>query len=263
MASDRPVVREWGPADGRPLVFWPGLNPWGGLQLIEVGPLLAERGLHVLSVEAPWDLAQPDHYLPSRLAELVLDVAPERFAFMGHSWGGSVGVQLAADHPERVDALVLLDGGYRDIDLGGASLTQVVEHFESEQTKHVFDDWAAFVEHTKSRVREWRPAVEEMYRSGWLERDGKIVPRSSARAAAWAIHGIAAEKQTGTHDRLQLPILLLLAHDADPGAFADKPNVETHRLDAGHDIAEDAPEETARLVGDWLSRVADRLPPDG
>ena len=37
-----------------------------------------------------------------------------------------------------------------------------------------------------------------------------------------------------------------------PGAFAAKPNVESHRLDAGHDVIEDAPEEVVRLVADWL-----------
>ena len=234
-------VREWGPANGVPLVFWPGLNHFGALQLVEVGPLLAERGVHVLACEPPWDLPEPDDYLPSRLADLVLETVPfERFVFMGHSWGGSIGVQLAADHPERLEGLVLLDAGYRDVELEG-SRDELVESFEAEQAAFGFDSWDAF--------REWvGPRNWERYRAGVVERDGRIVARSSARAAAWALHGVSREKQTATHERLHLPILLLLARDAQ-GSI---PNAEIHRLDAGHDLVEDAPEETAQLVAAWL-----------
>jgi pimeloyl-ACP methyl ester carboxylesterase len=249
VAPDRPLTREWGRSGGRPLVFWPGLNPFGDLYLVEIGPLLAEQGVHVVSIAPPWDLPTPDDYLPSRLADYVLEHVPfERFVFMGFSWGGSIGVQLAADHPERLDGLALLDAGYADVELG-ALLDVVVGQFEAEQAKFAFDSWAAF--------RDWvgeRPW--ERYRAGMVERDGKIVPRSSPRAAAWALRGVASEKQTATHDRLRLPILLLLARDADAGAFADRQNVETHRLDAGHDVGEDRPEETARLVLDWLARLS-------
>jgi pimeloyl-ACP methyl ester carboxylesterase len=205
VAPDRPVT-------GRPLVFWPGLGANADRQVAEVGPLFAERGLDVLALAPPWDLEQ-DAYLPSRLADYVLSTAPfDRFVFMGHSWGGSIGVQLAADRPERLDGLVLLDAGYRDVDLQGATIDQVAAHFEAQ---------------------------------------GMAAPR----AAAWALHGVATEKQTATHDRLDLPILLLLARDADPGALGEKPNVETHRLDSGHDILGDRPDETVRLVGDWVSNL--------
>jgi pimeloyl-ACP methyl ester carboxylesterase len=226
VAPHRPLTHEWGPSDGRPLVFWPGLNPFGDRYLAEIGPLLAADGVHVVSIAPPWDRPTPDDYLPSRLAEYVLEVAPfERFVFMGFSWGGSIGVQLAADRPERLDGLVA--------------------RFEAEQAQFAFDDWDAFRAWVGDR--SW-----ERYSAGMVEHNGKIVPASSARAAAWALHGVAREKQTATHDRLHLPILLLLARDADPGALAEKPNVEVHRLDAGHDVGEDQPEETARLVGAWL-----------
>ena len=106
MAPDRPVT----------LVFWPGLSPGWESQLDGVAPLLAEAGVRVIAVAPPWDRPTPDDYLPSRLAEYVLDaVAVDRFVYMGFSWGGSIGVQLAADRPERLDGLILLDAGYRDV----------------------------------------------------------------------------------------------------------------------------------------------------
>jgi len=204
VASDRPVT----------LVFWPGLNPGWASQLEHVEPLLAEAGVRVLAIEPPWDLPTPDDYLPSRLARYALDVVPvERFVFMGFSWGGSIGVQLAADRPERLDGLILLDAGYRDVDLDGVPLDALVDHFETMQ----------------GAGATWSP-----------------------RAAAWALRGVATEKQTATHDRLHLPILLLQARDAE----GTVPNAEVHRLDSGHGVLEEQPQETARLVLDWLARLS-------
>ena len=261
LAPDRPVTREWGAPGGRPLLFWPGLNPWGSLQLVEVGPLLAERGFRVIAIAAPGagetpPLDDPDDYLPSRLAAIVLGVADragiDRFVFMGHSWGGSIGVHLAAIHPERIDALVLLDAGYSDVETG-ESRDELVRRFEADQAGFAFDGWDAYFSWLRERVRDWRPTLEPRYREGMTERDGKIVPRASAQAAAWALHGVQTEPPRSTHDRLSVPVLLLLAADADPEDFAERvPQAAVERVDSGHDVVEDAPEETVRLVTDWL-----------
>jgi pimeloyl-ACP methyl ester carboxylesterase len=231
------------------------------LQLVEAGPLLAERGFHVIAIAAPGagetqPLDEPDDYLPSRLAALVLEVADaadvDGFVFMGASWGGSIGVHLAALHPERVEALVLLDAGYSDVETE-QSRDELVHSFETEQAAFAFDDWDAFFAWVRTRVRAWRPTLEPRYREGMTEHDGKLVPRAKAHAAAWALYGVQAESPRSTHDRLTVPVLLLLAADADPQGFAERvPHARVERLDAGHDVVEDAPEETVRLVAEWL-----------
>jgi pimeloyl-ACP methyl ester carboxylesterase len=102
-------------------------------------------------------------------------------------------------------------------------------------------------------VRDWRPALEPRYREGMTEHDGKIVPRASARAGAWAWHGVRAEPPRSTHERLTVPVLLLLAADAHPQGFAERvPHAVVERVDSGHDVVEDAPEETVALIADWL-----------
>ena len=37
----------------------------------------------------------------------------DRAAVMGHSWGASVALSVAALHPDRVTSLVMIDGGFR------------------------------------------------------------------------------------------------------------------------------------------------------
>lgn len=261
MASDRPVTREWGAPDGRPLLFWPGLNPWGSLQLVEVGPQLAGRGVHVISIAAPGGgetppLAEPEAYLPSRLAQLVVDVADDhgidRFVYMGASWGASIGVHLGALHPERVEALVLLDAGHTDYALE-KTRDELVAEFEADQASFRFPTWDAYFELIRERVRDWRPELEPRYRAGMVERDGAIVTLASARAAAWALYGVATEPPSSAWEQLTMPVTLVLASEQpDPDAVARfrvaVPHAEVVVLDSGHDIAEDAAGELVDLV---------------
>jgi pimeloyl-ACP methyl ester carboxylesterase len=256
LAPDRAIATEWGSPAGRPLVFWPGLNPWGELQLVEVGPLLAERGFRVIAFVPPWR-DDPDFYRPTQLAQYIVEnVDADRFVFMGHSWGASIGVHLAANHPDRVDALILLDAGHTDVD-HVESREALVEQFEADQAAFAFDSWEAYFDWARTRVRDWRPSLEPRYRSGMVERGGKIVPRAKARAAAWALHGLSAEQPSAAHTCLALPVLLLVASGNDDVAALERfraavPHARIEVVESGHDVPEDAPEETVRLVAEFL-----------
>ncbi|MEN3341705.1 MAG: 3-oxoadipate enol-lactonase [Actinomycetota bacterium] len=265
------VVREWGAGDGRPLVFWPGLNPFGALQLNEAGPVWAARGYRVLAVAAPGGgesppLADREAYLPTRLARLVLAVADRlglgAFVFVGWSWGASIGVHLAARHSARLRALVLLDAGHTDVELEG-TLETLEREFARDQERYAFAGWDEYLDAVRGRARSWRPALEDRFRAGMVERDGSVVPRSDPRAAAWALHGVAAEPPSSTHEllgRLDLPILLVLGAENDTAREAAHfraavPHAAVSSMRSGHDLLADAPDETANLVGDWLAAV--------
>ena len=54
--------------------------------------------------------------VPGQVDELLGELGIERAHVMGHSMGGLVAAGLAADHPERVDRLVLVDAGFLSLD---------------------------------------------------------------------------------------------------------------------------------------------------
>jgi pimeloyl-ACP methyl ester carboxylesterase len=225
---------------------------------VEVGPLLAERGFHVISIAPPQQFDEPDTYRPTALARYVLDVTGlDRFAFIGHSWGASIGVHLAANHPEHVDTLVLLDAGHSDV-RPIDSRDELVREFESDQAAFAFDSWDAYFDWVRSeRVRDWRPSLEPRYREGMTEENGRIVPRANPRAAAWALYGVSVEPPSIELARIEAPVLLILAIDNDDtealARFKEaQPGARVEVVDAGHDIPEDAPEETVRLVAEFL-----------
>jgi pimeloyl-ACP methyl ester carboxylesterase len=267
-------LREWGDAGAPALLYWHGLNPFGALELNEAGPAWAdEYGFRVLGFAAP-GIADPDSfrdlngYRPTRLADLVVEVADVlglgRFAYVGWSWGASIGVHLGARHPERVQALVLLDAGHTDIPgEPDETLGAVLAELSEQQARYRFADWDAFFAAARETRPRWRPALEERLRAGMREEAGEVVAASDRRAAAAAWYGLLQEQPSSAHaalGALDVPILLVLASKNDTAAEvvrfrAAVARAELRTVESGHDLLADAPEETIALVGSWLRSV--------
>jgi len=103
-------VRDWGPADGRPLIALHGF-PQTASSWRPVATRLAAAGVRVLAPDqrgySPG--ARPSQvaaYRMDRLAGDVLALADtagwERFDLVGHDWGGAVAWYLASRFPDRV-----------------------------------------------------------------------------------------------------------------------------------------------------------------
>ncbi|HEX5655618.1 MAG TPA: alpha/beta fold hydrolase [Polyangiales bacterium] len=109
-------VVEAGPHDGPPLVLLHGLGEQGAR---DFDPILLDLTMRyrVLAFDLP-GLARSSHqddvYSPKRYTALVSAMVTRHFgaravAVLGHSMGGALAIQLAADHPEQVERLMLLD----------------------------------------------------------------------------------------------------------------------------------------------------------
>jgi hypothetical protein len=84
---------------------------------------------------------------------------------------------------------------------------------------------------------------------------------SSRRSPAGLRFLCHARDEEREDDRGRLPVLLLRAEHEDDteqlAAFrAAVPQAEVHTLHSRHDLLADAPDETIRLVGDWLDGFA-------
>jgi pimeloyl-ACP methyl ester carboxylesterase len=268
------VVREWGDA-GVPLVYWPGLTPFGALHLNEAGPAWSdEYGLHVFSISPPGvetEALPAEEYGLRRLSLLVVRLLDaldlERAAYAGFSWGASIGCHLGAAHPERLSALVLLDAGYDDVPADGKSLEQRIEDARTVQADFRFEDWEGLFAAAQAAGGHWSPEREERLRAGMREDGGQLVVAASSDAAAAALHGVIAEpptEQLTPLGRTGLPVLLVTsgerAGDADGRAAVERfraavPQAEiVHIENSGHDLLADTPEQTIRAVGEFLSR---------
>jgi lipase len=102
-------VHDWGPADAEPLLCLHGVTSWGGRfrrlaeERLDAYHVFAPdlRGHGVSDWEPPWNLGTHTDDLVDTLDALHLD----RVDVVGHSFGGRLGLELAARRPERVGRL--------------------------------------------------------------------------------------------------------------------------------------------------------------
>jgi pimeloyl-ACP methyl ester carboxylesterase len=270
-------LREWGPPDGRPLVFWHGLGSYTGLYLRDVAELLGrDYGIRSIALDPPGVGASPelppDRYGMPELAELLaalierLETGP--CVLLGHSWGALVACHLAATRPDLVDALVLLDGGYQPPSAfaeegGPETLEEHVERARSElQTFATWDEFRAFL---AGHFPNMSATTEAAFRAGMVERNGRIEDTMSAETIGAATHGFLAADPADTWPAIAasgVRVLLLAGGegmDADRRAALDRfaaavPAADLRVLkDAGHDPIAELGAALGRTIGDWLA----------
>lgn len=273
------LLREWG-SSGAPAVFWHALGDHTSMQMVEAGPILAaEFGIRVIGVDAPGfggssRLADDQYAFPalaSFAASLLVELRLPRPAWVGSSWGAALGVHVAAAHPDRLSALVLLDGGYLDdgFDLPSGTLEGLQEHWRG-QPGFRFPDWEGVLEEWKQVLERWNPALEPYVRSAFREEGGAIESIMGPDLFGAAMYYMAraplaeAQAKLGTTD---LPVLLLAATEppemeeeraASIDRFRERmPAAEVQRVAAPHLMLELHPREVAEIIGPWLrARVA-------
>lgn len=116
-------VVEAGPEDGPLLILLHGFPEfWWGWRH-QIGPL-AEHGFHVVVPDMRGYNSSdiPDGVDAYRLETLTDDIlaladsfGAERFHLVGHDWGGVIAWNLAANHPGRLEDLVVINGPHPDL----------------------------------------------------------------------------------------------------------------------------------------------------
>lgn len=109
-------VERFGLASGDPILLIPGLSCGGDVWRGTVEALAADHDLHVLTLagfagEPPLDGAEPFlRRVRDAIAAYVEDQDLERPTLVGHSLGGFLAYWVASEYPDRVGAVVAVDG---------------------------------------------------------------------------------------------------------------------------------------------------------
>ena len=259
---------EWGRRGDPALLYWDGVGGTG-LHANEIGPILAgEHGLHVIAPDPPGHGASaagdPDSFRPTRLAqaaaELLSELAIDRAAFLGFSWGGRVGVWLAARYPERLTALALVEGGHQGA-YPQTGLQAAVEEARAEREEETFDGWEAYFAYERQSLRRWTAALEEAHRAVMREENGRVAPIASAEVVGAIYHGSRLEPLADAYPAIAaagVPVLLLVAADSATEAVARfRAALPAARVEAVpnaiHDLISFAPERIAGAVGSFVA----------
>lgn len=211
-----------------------------------LAPDLRGRG-HSAGLPGPYGIA-------AHVADLVAvldDAGVERAVLVGHSMGGYVAARLAAEHPERAAAVVLLDGGLPLPLPEGESPDAVLEKVVGPAIARLRMTFASRDEY----VARWRahPAFADAWNGDvelYAGYDAMGEPGAvRCVVSADAVHTDSAELLDGeaarsTLDRVQAPVRLLRAARGFRNE-ADKPFISTDALRA---FAADYPDVEAQDV---------------
>jgi pimeloyl-ACP methyl ester carboxylesterase len=272
-------LRRWGSEDGRPILFFHSLGASASAALLDVGMgPLADAGHAIAAPDMPGYGESPpmaaDQYAIPRLAELGIALADtlgwDRFVLGGHSWGGAIAVHLAAAHPERVRALVLVDSGH--LDYGDtpqanldASLEQLIEESEGQRIRvrdraHVASDLELDID----------DPVVDSYMAGLMDDgEGGLIARTLGSTRGAAMYHLTRSRQSEQWASIAAagtPTLLLLATVPDFARAANEAaaarfGVAISHADirliegASHSLITDLRATFGETVRDWLASL--------
>jgi pimeloyl-ACP methyl ester carboxylesterase len=162
------VESEWGEQGSPALCVWHDLDGVGAAALGEVARVLArDYGFHVVSSRCGHG-----HDLPAEACLGLLDaLGLEETVVMGHASGAALACHAAAASPERVVALVLLEGGH--VDEGALRPSDVYAEIDRAGIRVLLltatepPDLAARNEPLIARFRETLPDADVQRMPGW------------------------------------------------------------------------------------------------
>jgi lipase len=184
-----------------------------GARLALLAPDLRGRG-HSHDLPGPYGIT-------AHLADLVAvldDAAVQRAVVVGHSLGGFVAAGLAAEHPERVGAVILLDGGLPVPQPAGEDLQEVLEAMtdtalvRADMAFESVDDYAESWHVHPAFARAWDDDVDAYSRYEAAGDDGNVRLVVSEDAVRADLTDLCYELRTLTAiERVSAPIRVLRA----------------------------------------------------
>ncbi len=264
---------DWG-GDGPPLLALHGLASSAHWYDI-VAPLLRDRHRiiapdqrgHGQTTNAPsgydWKTLSDD------LAGLMNHIGLDQVAVMGHSWGGNVAINLAANYPGRVKRLIMIDGGFFD---GRVIPGATWESFSQRlRPRDVTGDREEFLGRLRNQMAAiWSDEIERIVQTMVYEDEqGQIQDILRPENQAQVIRAMWDDPASVTLPRIECPTLIVPAGPSAERAgseFAEMrrrlvaaaekalKNCRVHWIpETIHDIGYHKPQELAQVIDDFLA----------
>ena len=262
----------WGEEGRQPMVLLHGFSAqaryWDGFAVH------MRDAYHVYALDqrghgaSDWASEYPPEAMPGDLATFVDQLGLERFTLVGHSMGGGVAFRYVADHPDRVERLIIEDSALPSPDR--LPVQNPDNSVQRSLAKDVFEDEEAVVAHL---LRQSPGASEERIRQvlpHWYRRleDGRYTFKFDP-ALRQRLRGLAADPEQHRRAAGELrqklrsftgPVLLLrgensdiLSTEAAEDTVAAFPNATLVTIPGvGHNIHTDNPRAFRAAVRDWL-----------
>jgi uncharacterized protein (TIGR03083 family) len=249
-----------GASSDPPILLLHGLSSnasfWGRL-----AARLPDRRLIALDQRAHGLSAAPDTgYEPAALAAdaaaLIEELGIHRVVVAGHSWGATIALQLAADRPDLVAGLAVVDGPVRPWSETGLTWEQA-EKFMQPPLPLYADLEAAVAEKRGVLKSAWDDDLVDFVRAGLVQDGGGLRLPLTAPIRLQILRSMYFQPYGILWPQVRCPVLLALAAGGEESIFTDfkkrsaaliaeqVPGTVVHWYESGHDIPIERPAEVA------------------
>ncbi|MAN93876.1 MAG: hypothetical protein CL700_06690 [Chloroflexi bacterium] len=264
---------DWG-GDGQPLLALHGLASSAHWYDI-LAPLLRDR-YHIYAPDQRGHgqtTSAPDGYdwktLSDDMVGLMDHIGLDQMAVMGHSWGGNVATNLAANAPDRVSRLIMIDGGFLDGRLFPGATWEAFSH--RVRPRDVTGNREEFLGRLRNQLGViWNEDIERIVQTMVYEdEDGEIQDILRPENHAQTIRAMWDEPASMTMPRIECPTLIVPAGPTPERAGTEFAETRRRMVDAAekglkngrvhwisetiHDIGYHKPQELAQVIGDFLA----------
>ena len=235
---------------GVPILLLSGGPGFSSEYMLPVAQHLAKRYKAVLfdqrgtgkSLLETYDATTLDHKkLVADIEALRRALKADKLTLVGHSWGGILSMMYAAEHPDRVRALVLIDSG-------GPTIAGVAKFTANHTARMTGEDLKRVAEGYANVQKDHKAAILEITRA-------RTPPYFHDRAKA--LRFADALNQDSFNDKMFWPVVgqLNAAFDLRPGL--KNVNVPVLIIHGKSDPLESAQEVHDALAGSHIEMIAD------
>ena len=226
-----------------------------------VATRLPDRRLIAMDQRAHGSSDAPDDgYEPATLAAdaaaLVEELELGRVVVAGHSWGGTIALQLSADRPDLVSGLAVIDGPVRPWSETGLSWADA-ERFMQPPLPVYSRLEEAVAEKQAMLKAAWQDDLVEFVKAGLVAEGAGFRLPLTGPIRHQILHAMFFQPYDLLWTQVSCPVLLALARQSGESTFAEfkrksaamiagqVPGTAVHWYESGHDIPLERPEEIA------------------
>ncbi len=207
-------VTEWG-GSGPSIVLLHGLASQSHIWDLTAPYLIDQFSVIAIDQRGHGLSSKPDRgydfqSVTADLDQILQQLHLDRSILIGHSWGGNVIVQFAAEHPDRTKGLVLVDGGFLEI-------PPEVSWEETERMLEPPDLIGMPYEEFRSNLKmwlgaNWTPEAETIILNNFEVRDDKtIAPYMKKSNHMQVVRAIWEHKPSQLWAQIKCPVLIIPA----------------------------------------------------
>lgn len=192
----------------------------------------------------------------------------KRAVIAGHSWGGNVALYFAAHFPERVRALILIDGGFLDLQ---AHAEMTWERTEKELAPPnllgtPLEDFKQMLKQYAGAL--WKPSVEKVILENFeIQSDNTIRPRLAYGNHMKILRALWEQRPTDYYPLVRCPTLIVPAANehVEDHAWTERRRAQVAAATKGiekdqvvwfHETVHDIPLQRPRKLANVITRFA-------